>query len=218
MFCAAAFSVHSIHSTAPLSWGKGGLLSQYDTKMLPHVHNSFTIAEAVSAMIVQVRLSHCEYPIFGRHGGNLMNNFWKRKVPAFLLTLVMLASLAPAALAVPSSTAGGNCTSTAAVNGQHRWDNGTTISRPTCAREGKQVYACQNTGCITAITEPISKTNVHSYKVVSDTATCGASGERLSRCEICQDEKREVSPATGNHKPNANGECTVCHQIGRAHV
>ena len=141
-----------------------------------------------------------------------MNNFWKRKVPAFLLTLVMLASLAPAALAVPSSTAGGNCTSTAAVNGQHRWDNGTTISRPTCAREGKQVYACQNTGCITAITEPISKTNVHSYKVVSDTATCGASGERLSRCEICQDEKREVSPATGNHKPNANGECTVCHQ------
>ena len=29
-----------------------------------------------------------------------MNNFWKRKVPAFLLTLVMLASLAPAALAV----------------------------------------------------------------------------------------------------------------------
>ena len=123
MFCAAAISVHSIHSTVPLSWGKGGLLSQYDTKMLPHVHNSFTIAEAVSAMMVQVRLSHCEYPIFGRHGGNLMNNFWKRKVPAFLLTLVMLASLAPAALA--------DCA-------HNNWGPWITQTKSTCLVPGKE--------------------------------------------------------------------------------
>lgn len=142
-----------------------------------------------------------------------MNNFWKRKVPAFLLTLVMLASLAPAAFAVPNATAGGDCTSSAASSRQHRWDNGTVTRPATCAQEGQRVYACQNAGCTVAVTEVIAKTNVHSYKVISDTATCGASGERLSRCEICQDEKREVSPATGNHTPNANGECTTCHQI-----
>ena len=35
-----------------------------------------------------------------------MNNFWKKQLPAFFLTLVMLASLAPAALADCSHTWG----------------------------------------------------------------------------------------------------------------
>ena len=83
-------------------------------------------------MMVQVRLSHCEYPIFGRHGGNLMNNFWKRKVPAFLLTLVMLASLAPAALAVTPPASVGDCD----PGKIHSWGSGIVHTEPTCTAKG----------------------------------------------------------------------------------
>ena len=64
-----------------------------------------------------------------------MNSFWKKKVPAFLLTLVMLASLAPAALA-------DEC-----LDGQHDWE-WKTVSEATCTAEGLERQQC--TKCIAA--------------------------------------------------------------------
>ncbi len=139
-----------------------------------------------------------------------MNNFWKKKFPAFLLTLVMLASLAPAALAVPLPTAGDRaCTVT---SGQHSWDSGLVTKEAACIRDGVRVYTCRN--CPVTVTESIPRTGVHDMQVVSGgtPATCVAPGREKLKCRNCTEEGTRDIPATGNHTPDANGICSVCKQ------
>lgn len=47
----AARSLFILHIPAPFSAWTKGLLSQYDTKMLPLVHNLFMIVKALSGMV-----------------------------------------------------------------------------------------------------------------------------------------------------------------------
>ena len=124
-----------------------------------------------------------------------MNNFWKRKVPAFILTLVMLASLAPAALAVCST---------------HNWGEWEVSKAPTCKDFGMEIRTCKVCGMPDTQTRQLNPTRVHAYKEISNTATCGLSGEKLSRCAVCGDEKREVSEPTGQHNLDSSGKCRVC--------
>ena len=93
-----------------------------------------------------------------------MNSFWKKKVPAMLLTLVMLASLAPARLAAPSATTNGNCPKSA--DGIHIWSKGTVTLDPTCVRTGTRTYVCAE--CKTTYNEDIPATKNHDYKLVSN--------------------------------------------------
>lgn len=139
-----------------------------------------------------------------------MNKFWKKKVPAFFLTLVMLASLAPAALAAPLPTAGGDCTSN---NKLHSWDSGKVYEEPTCVRKGTRVYLCQT--CKTSFTEDIPATGNHDMQVVSGgtPATCVTPGYEKLKCRNCDAEATKTIPATGKHTPNSNGVCTVCNQL-----
>lgn len=152
-------------------------------------------------MMVQVELSHSEYPIFGRHGGNVMNKFWKRNIPAFILTLVMLASLAPAALAVPE------CADTA-----HRWSEWKNTIEPTCAVKGAKTRTCSV--CLKTETEELPKSTVHNMQAVagsSKPATCLTEGEETLQCSVCGVSYTNKVPKT-QHKPGANGICTVCHE------
>ena len=64
-----------------------------------------------------------------------MNNFWKRKVPAFLLTLVMLASLAPAALAVEKHDA------------SHKLNDWVIVKESTCKVAGSKEQTCSVPDC-----------------------------------------------------------------------
>ena len=102
-----------------------------------------------------------------------MNNFWKRKVPAFLLTLVMLASLAPAALAVTPPASVGDCD----PGKIHSWGSGIVHTEPTCTAKGTRVYVCPN--CKKSFTEEIPATGDHDFRVVSGgtPATCTTKGK-----------------------------------------
>ena len=74
-----------------------------------------------------------------------MNNFWKKKLPAFFLTLVMLASLAPAALAVEDWKSDSDSHWLLNSSGQkvsvsgHSWSVWTTSNQPTCGTSGKKI-------------------------------------------------------------------------------
>lgn len=135
-----------------------------------------------------------------------MNNFWKKKVPAFFLTLVMLASLAPAALAVPSAAEGGNCTS----GSGHTWDNGIVTKEATCVTDGVKVYTCQV--CSKVVSEPITKTGIHDMQPISGgtAATCTTPGREKLKCRNCPETAFRDLPALG-HTVGTDGRCTVCH-------
>lgn len=186
--------------------------------------------EAVSAMMVQVRLSHCEYPIFGRHGGNLMNKFWKRNVPAFILTLVMLASLAPVALAVE--------------HGHTFPDKWEIVRESTCTRPGEAQRKCTLATCNEIETKELPLA-VHTYPGVwaykdetqhhqvctvcnhedlkphtpsgagQDTRhpTCTTTGVRTFTCKDCKMTYVQTIPATGHSATlTTDGKCKTCGQ------
>lgn len=130
-----------------------------------------------------------------------MNGFWKKKLPAFLLTLVLITGLMPAALAVEE------CGDDA-----HSWSGWAAVGEPTCAEAGREVRACAV--CGKAESRPIAATGIHEYKAETDTATCGKEGVRTSVCTVCGDKKTEVSPATGSHNwgsgtATTNATCTA---------
>ena len=56
-----------------------------------------------------------------------MHGFWKRKLPAFLLALVLVTSLIPAAAAVEPCP-----------DGKHNWGAWVVTLEATCNKEGKQ--------------------------------------------------------------------------------
>ena len=104
-----------------------------------------------------------------------MNRFWKRQLPAFFLTLVMLASLAPAALAVPSATDGGSCS----PGYTHNWGSGVVTAAATCSKTGVRVYTCEH--CRKTVTETIPvDSNSHNFKTIGNTA-----GVLVRQCEDC---------------------------------
>ena len=158
-----------------------------------------------------------------------MNSFWKKKVPAFLLTLVMLASLAPAALAAECP------------DGQHDWE-WKTVSEATCTAEGLERQQC--TKCIAeGIARPLPmlahsfpdswtyKDNVDHAKrcsiceaeiighhtcgssagEVTLKATCTSTGLQRYTCTECKNYYTETIPATGHSATlTADGRCKTC--------
>ena len=104
-----------------------------------------------------------------------MNRFWKKQLPALVLALVMLASLAPAALAAPSSTDGGSC-----LLGQtHNWGSGVETAAPTCTKTGVRVYTCSN--CRKTVTETVPiNANSHNFQTIGNTA-----GVLVRQCADC---------------------------------
>ena len=129
-----------------------------------------------------------------------MHGFWKRKLPAFLLALVLVTSLIPAAAAADCS------------GGEHDWSPWTTTIEADCNKVGTEVRTCSK--CNTPETRSVPATGVHDYEVISNTATCGKDGELTRKCKVCGVESKEISPATGSHtwqntgSPNPAPTCT----------
>ena len=74
---------------------------------------------------------------------------------------------------------------------------------------------------------PTATPHEHNWQLISDTATCGADGEKTYQCSGCGEKKTEPSAKTGAHtwvetgRDNANGiiyyECSVCHETKEEH-
>lgn len=110
-----------------------------------------------------------------------MKHFWKKKLPAVLLTLALMIGMVPAAMAEGETGEGGEPSHT------HTWSED-------WSRDASQHWhAC--TGCG-------EKGDVadHDFTVVTDTPpTCYQPGSKISRCAICGYEVAETPGATGNH-------------------
>ena len=119
-----------------------------------------------------------------------MKKFWKKQLPALFLTLVTLASLAPAALAVTTATC---------IDGQaHRWSRWATTQEPTCNTPGTQVRNCTMHGCSAVETTPVAATGAHNYQTVSN-----QNGILKRECTVCHDIVTENSnTSTSNQGRN----------------
>lgn len=140
--------------------------------------------------------------------GIFMNGLWKKRIPAFLLTLVMIVSLMPAALAV-------DCAENA-----HIWDAGTITDEPTCVNAGSKLYRCTVTGCSATKTEPAGTID-HKYEVdasQSTSPTCKAEGTTVYICSVCGDRKTTPVKKTDHTWTNASwtvSEEATCAKEGR---
>ncbi len=130
-----------------------------------------------------------------------MNNFWKKKLPAFFLTLVMLASLAPAALAVEDWKSDSDSHWLLNSSGQkvsvsgHSWSVWTTSNQPTCGTSGKKIRVCEI--CERGDTQEIPATGAHTYVTISE-----RNGIVTKRCSVCKNEITEAS----NSAPSTQGK------------
>ena len=129
-----------------------------------------------------------------------MNKFWKRKLPAFFLTLVMLASLAPAALAVgdwkyDSSHHWRLENNTEVDKGPHTWSGWATNTEPTCGTDGLKSRFC--TVCRSVQTENVPATGAHNYVVISN-----QNGILTRQCTVCHDV---VTESSGSGNTNTQG-------------
>lgn len=149
-----------------------------------------------------------------------MKRFWKKQLPAFLLTLVMMISLVPAAMAegenAPGEGEDPSTNPTETVDPEtcnHVWSDWTETVAPKCNKEGTKVRSC--TICHAPDSETIPATGAHDYRPVSNTATCGEAGVITEECRDCGKTNTRESSATGNHKwkdignPDPAPSCTV---------
>lgn len=121
-----------------------------------------------------------------------MNGLWKKRIPAFLLTLVMIVSLMPAALATedpagdPPAPPQGTC-----ADGNHVWSSEYTS-------EGASGHHRVCTSCSTP--EPSSSHSLGAY-APTKSATCKDGGEEQASCTAngC-DYKETRTTTTVDHK------------------
>ena len=135
-----------------------------------------------------------------------MNGLWKKRIPAFLLTLVMIVSLMPAALAA-------DC-----PDGNHQWDGGEITEEPTCINAGERTYKCTVSDCTAVKTEPAGTID-HAYKVDSANskpATCKEEGLTVYVCSVCGNTKSDPVKKT-SHSWNdwTVDEAATCAKTGK---
>lgn len=120
-----------------------------------------------------------------------MKRFWKKQLPAFLLTLVMMVSLVPAAMAEGENEEPGGETPCTHVN------TTTTTTPATCTESGKTVVTCKDCGAVVSET-PISKLghNMSGWEIKT-AATCTEDGLQVRSCtnEGCTETETERIPA-----------------------
>lgn len=140
-----------------------------------------------------------------------MNDFWKKRVPAFFMTLVMLMTLSPAALAVTETNRPCEC-SNQVIDGSG-WRSDGSQHWQICANCGGQV----NLGVHTPDNKWYRKDDQqHEHRCsvcqrgldpvdhawLSPTrqeATCYQDGRVVTKCRDCDAEKTEIIPMTNQH-------------------
>lgn len=128
--------------------------------------------------------------------GFFMNGLWKKRVPAFLLTLVMIVSLMPAALADETT-----CPN--ATDGVHTWGP--------CSSEGAGGHKQVCSACNAEISSS------HSYgDAVTEDATCTKDGSVKKTCTSCPYVDTQTIQAPGHKFGNweIETESTACNVTG----
>ena len=120
-----------------------------------------------------------------------MRRFWKKQLPAFLLTLIMMISLVPAAMAEGENEEPG-------VETPCTHEHTTTTTTPaTCTEDGETVVTCNDCGNVVSKT-PISKLghNMSGWEIKT-AATCTEDGLRVRSCTNagCTETETEKIPA-----------------------
>ena len=80
----------------------------------------------------------------------------------------------------------------------HKWDGGKVIKAATCKEAGSREFSC--TTCQATKTEPIAKTNTHTFGsyTVTKQPTCTAAGTQTRTCSVCGKTETQSVPATGH--------------------
>ena len=92
------------------------------------------------------------------------------------------------------------------------WDTEYTVTEPTCVKDGKKVYKCEDKDCDKTKVVVIPATGKHTWDseyTVTDEPTCGKNGYKAIKCTGCDAIKSgsyEVIPATGEHAYDTNGD------------
>lgn len=163
--------------------------------------------------------------------GSFMNGLWKKRIPAFFLTLVMIVSLMPAALAVDPCPDGNHdwkftyndtehyeeCNICGAKqNGRpHLMGSPVTTTAPTCYSTGVSTTSCS--GCDYKITSSIDKIE-HEYQTTwsSDSEQHYHACKNFSNCSAKQDASGHTwatavtIPSTCTTKGRVEQTCTEC--------
>lgn len=114
-----------------------------------------------------------------------MNGFWKKKLPALALALIMTVSLAPTALAAPEPSE--HCSSPQSINGEHRWH---VISTNSSSHE----VECFDCGA------KHQGPHISGSDEIIESAECYKSGVTQYHCKYCNSVWTENKPAaTGRH-------------------
>lgn len=121
-----------------------------------------------------------------------MNRFWKRQLPAFVLTLVMLVGLAPAALADENCPSGGS----------HNWSNWVVTIAPTCKTPGTEARTCVK--CKNSQSRDVPATGAHNYVEVSD-----KNGILTRQCSVCGNVVTESSSSGGSSSSSSSADITL---------
>ena len=131
-----------------------------------------------------------------------MKQFWKKRMPAALLALIMMISL------VPLAGAENFC-----PNGEHSW-KATDTKPATCTDAGYEKQTCEKCPATQEVTLKPLGHNFGDWKVVTP-ATCTTDGLTEQTCSRCQQKNSQVIPKTG-HKwvNNGSGTPATCGKNG----
>lgn len=156
-----------------------------------------------------------------------MNGLWKKRVPAFLLTLVMIISLMPAALADDPPAANPGTPTTTTGDGKTGDTTGGNTTGGNTTGGDTTGGGTTGGGTTTPGTPPVHD---HSWNsgTVTKPPTCVDEGLRTYTCTVsgCMATKEEHISATGRHEwkfksttatcgqaGTKTEECSVCHAI-----
>lgn len=163
-----------------------------------------------------------------------MKRFFRKRLPAMLLALVLMLGAVPLAAAdepcthpekttetvAPTCTTAGSvkeiCSSCYAVLSQreipalgHQWVDEGVTAPATCGTAGSKTQKC--TACGATQTVSIPATGNHTWVLTSTTpATCTAAGAQYYTCSVCQQTKTQSISALGHTDANNDGVCDRC--------
>lgn len=147
--------------------------------------------------------------------GFFMNGLWKKRIPAFLLTLVMIVSLMPAALADEP-----NDENTSPEGHTHSFSWATT-KEATCTEAGVRTGTCTVSNCSETTTESLPSLGHQIGSWTTDTeANCTTPGSQSAICSRCNETQTRPINALGHKYGNwtTNKEATCTEKGERTRV
>lgn len=145
-----------------------------------------------------------------------MKQFWKKKLPAVLLTLALMIGMVPAAMAEGETppdptvcphnyvwtnqgdTHQGVCSICGnTTSGTHVFEEGTADPKPTCTTGGTRIDTCKVCGATKTVSLDPENHSWVKDSVIKE-ATCTEKGVERQICQVCQQSQEVETPAKGH--------------------